>query len=145
MLIMEHLSRFKTASLVIKFLYSGYPKYCVTFLKPRHSVYNTRKSQADGVFLEVPHFAPLAYKSSKHFGLSFAYMLQRFGMICLMMYVQPLLSTHSERSSKSLCTSISSPNFSFSRFLSMALTPTMSQVNDYSFLLFLFGAPRVHL
>ena len=28
------------------------------FLKPRHSVYNTRKSQADGVFLEVPHFAP---------------------------------------------------------------------------------------
>ena len=34
-------------------------------------------------------------------------MLQRFGMICLMMFVQPLLSTHSERSSKSLCTSIS--------------------------------------
>ena len=27
-------------------------------------------------------------------------MLQRFGMICLMMYVQPLLSTYLERSSK---------------------------------------------
>ena len=30
-------------------------------------------SQADGVFLEVPHFALSVYKSSKHFGLSFAY------------------------------------------------------------------------
>ena len=69
----EHHSIFKTALLVYKFLHSGYPKYFVPFLKPRHSVYNTRKSQADGVFLGVPHFAPSVYKSSKHFGLSFAY------------------------------------------------------------------------
>ena len=48
-------------------------RYFAPFLKPRQSVYNTRKSQADGVFLEIPHFATSLYKSSKHFGLSFAY------------------------------------------------------------------------
>ena len=37
------------------------------------------------------------------------------------------------------------PIFCFSRFLSVVLALAMSQVNDYSFLLFLFGAPRVCL
>ena len=36
-------------------------------------VFITRKSQADGGFLGVPHFATSVYKSFKHFGLSFAY------------------------------------------------------------------------
>ena len=69
----EHRSIFKTALLVYKFLQSGYSKYFVPFLKPRHMVYNTHKSQADGVLLEVQHFATSVYKSTKHFGLSFAY------------------------------------------------------------------------
>ena len=56
-----------------EFLHSGYPKYFVPFLKPRHSIYYTRKSHSDGVFFEVSHFAPSIYKSSEHFGLSFAY------------------------------------------------------------------------
>ena len=56
-----------------KFLHSGYPKYFAHFLKCSHGVYNTLKSQADGVFLEASHFAPSVYKSSKHFGYSFAY------------------------------------------------------------------------
>ena len=34
----EHRFIFKTASLVYKFPHSGYPKYFVPFLKPRHSV-----------------------------------------------------------------------------------------------------------
>ena len=63
---------FETALLMYKFLHSDYPKYFVSCLKPRHSVYNTQ-SQADGVFLDVPHFATSVYKSIKHFGLSFAY------------------------------------------------------------------------
>ena len=46
----EHHSIFKTALLVYKFLHCGYPKYFAPFLKPRQSVYNTRKSQAGGVF-----------------------------------------------------------------------------------------------
>ena len=71
-------------------------------------------------------------------------MLQRFGIICLMMYIQPLPSTHSERSSKPISLhKYTHPNFCFSQFLSMVPTPAMSQVNDYSVLLFLFGAPRV--
>ena len=69
----EYRSIFKTALLVYKILYCGYPKYFAPFLKPRQSSYNTHKSQADGVFLEVPHFATSIYKSSEHFGLSFAY------------------------------------------------------------------------
>ena len=69
----EHHSIFKTALLVDKFLHRAYPKYFAPFLKPRHIVCNTCKSQADGVFLQVPHFAPSVYKSSKHLGLSFAY------------------------------------------------------------------------
>ena len=37
------------------------------------------------------------------------------------------------------------PNFCFPWYLSMVLTLAMSEVNDYSSLLFLFGAPRVCL
>ena len=69
----EHHSIFKTALLVYKFRNSSYTKYFAPFLKPRHSVYNTCKSQADGVFLEVSHFATSVYKSTKYFCLSFAY------------------------------------------------------------------------
>ena len=69
----DHRSIFKTALLVYKFLNCGHPKYFAPFLKHRQRVYNTHKSQADGVFLYIPHFATSIYKSSKHFGLSFAY------------------------------------------------------------------------
>ena len=36
-------------------------------------MYSTHRSLADGVVLEVPHFAPSVDKSTKYFGLSFAY------------------------------------------------------------------------
>ena len=66
----KYCSIFKTAVLVYKFLHSGNPKYFESFLIPRHSAYNTRRSQSDGMFLEVPIFASV-FKSQKHFGLSF--------------------------------------------------------------------------
>ena len=50
----KYRSIFKTAMLVYKFLHSGNPKYFEPFLIPRHSAYNTRQSQSDGMFLEVP-------------------------------------------------------------------------------------------
>ena len=59
------------ALLVYKFLHSGHPKYFELFLKPKESVYRTRRSQSDGVLLKVPHIASI-YKSQKDFGLSFA-------------------------------------------------------------------------
>ena len=55
----KYCSIFKTAMLVYKFLHSGNPKYSEPFLIPKHSAYNTRQSQSDGMFLEVPHFAPV--------------------------------------------------------------------------------------
>ena len=71
--------------------------------------------------------------------------LQRFGMICLMMYVRPLLSTHSEGSSKPISSHKHiRPDFSSPSFVSVALTLAMSQVYDYRFLL-LFGVPGVCL
>ena len=136
----EQRSIFKTALLAYKFLNCGQPRYFAPFLKPRQSVYNTRKSQADGVFLEIPHFATSLYKSSKHFGLSFAYDAPKIWDV-----VRPLLSTHSEGSSKPISShKHTHPDFCFPSFLSVALTLAMSQVYDYSFLL-LFGAPRVCL
>ena len=56
-LLIEYRSIFKTAVFVYKFLQSGNPKYFEPFLMPRHSAYNTHRSQSDGMFLEVPHFA----------------------------------------------------------------------------------------
>ena len=53
----KYRSIFKTAMLVYKFLHSCNPKYFEPFLIPRHSAYNTRRSQSDGMFFEVPHFA----------------------------------------------------------------------------------------
>ena len=132
----EHSSIFETALLVYKFLNCCYPKYFAPFLKPRQSVYNTSKNQADGVFLEVPTL-PLQYIILLSILASVLLMtLQRFGMICLMMYVRPLLCTRSEGSSKpiSLHKPIH-PNFCFPWFLSVALTLAMSQVYDNSFLL----------
>ena len=108
--------------------------FFVPFLKPRNTVNNTCKNQADGVFLGVPHFATSVYKSTKHFDLSFGYDTPKIWNDLPDDERWPLLSTHSERSSNlTLCTSISTLNFCFSRFLAMALTPIMSRVNDYWF------------
>ena len=67
----KHLSVFKTALLVYKYLHSGYPKYFEPFLKARHSVHRTRRGQSDGMLVEIPHFAS-DISLKKHFGLSFA-------------------------------------------------------------------------
>ena len=102
---------FKTSLLMYKFLHSGYPKYFVCFLK--HV-----KSQPDGVFLDVQHFATSVY--TLHADVFW-----------------PLLSNHSERSSKPISSHKHiHPYFCFSWFLSAVLTPAVSEVNDYSFLLF---------
>ena len=92
-----HRSIFKVALLVYKFLHSGHPKYLEPFLKPRHSMYRTRRSQSQGVLLEVPHFASI-YKSKKQFGLSFAYDAPMIWNDLPDTYAQLNLSPHSGRS-----------------------------------------------
>ena len=109
----EHRSIFKTALLVYKFLNCGHPKYFAPFLEPRQSVYNTRKSQADDVFLEVPHFATSIYKSSKHFGLSFAYYAPK---IWNNLPDDVRLATRKEAQNLSLRTSISTLTFALPGF-----------------------------
>ena len=64
---------FKTALLVYKYLHTNCPKYFSPFLKVRQCAYNTRLSQSDGIVLNVPQYQPSIYKSTKQFGLSFAY------------------------------------------------------------------------
>ena len=64
---------FKTALLVYKYLHTNCPKYFSPFLKVRQCAYNTRLSQSDGIILHVPQYQPSIYKSTKQFGLSFAY------------------------------------------------------------------------
>ena len=71
-------------------------------------------------------------------------MLQRCGMICLMMCHWPLLSTHSERTPQPISLyKHTHPNFCFSQYLSMTLTCAMVQVNYYSSLLFLCTIPII--
>ena len=64
------------------------------------------------------HTLPLQYISPLSILVSaLLMMLQRFGMICLMMYIRPLLSIRSEKSSKPMSWHKHiHPNFSFSRF-----------------------------
>ena len=69
----RHRCIFKTALLVYKYLHTNCPKYFSPFLKVRQCAYNTRLSQSDGIILHVPQYQPSIYKSTKQFGLSFAY------------------------------------------------------------------------
>ena len=143
---LEHCSIFKTALLVYKFLHSSYLKYFEPFLNPDKVSITRAKAKLMVCSLRSPTLPLQCLSLLSILASALLMMLQRFGMICLMIYVRPLLSTHSEGSSKpiSLHKHIH-PNFCFPWFLSLALTLAMSQVYDYNFLLFLFGAPRVCL
>ena len=67
----EQRSKFKTMTLVYKFLHTGVPKYFEPYISPQQSIYNTRRSQSQGSFLIVPKFHYSRHKSAKQFGHSF--------------------------------------------------------------------------
>ena len=69
----EHRSVFKTATLVYKFLHTGFPKYFAPYISSYSSSYSTRRSQSGGNFLVIPKFQPSIHKSVKQFGHSFAF------------------------------------------------------------------------
>ena len=64
-------SEFKLATLVYKFIHTGFPKYFAPYLSTYHNTYNTRRSQSVANFLNVPK--PKIHKSTKQFGFSFAF------------------------------------------------------------------------
>ena len=66
-------SEFKLATLVCKFIHTGFPKYFAPYLSTYHNTYNTRCSQSVANFLNVPKFQPKIHKSTKQFGFSFAF------------------------------------------------------------------------
>ena len=66
-------SEFKLATLVYKFIHTGFPKYFAPYLSTYHNTYNTRCSQSVANFLNVPKFQPKIHKSTKQFGFSFAF------------------------------------------------------------------------
>ena len=61
------------ATLVYKFIHTGFPKYFAPYLSTYHNTYNTRRSQSVTNFLNVPKFQPTIDKSTKQFGFSFAF------------------------------------------------------------------------
>ena len=125
-------SSFKTAMLGFKFLHRGNPKYFEPFLIPRHSAYNTRRSQSDGMFLEVPHFASV-FTSRKHFGLSFVYDAPMiWNDLPDKVHSANSLASFRSRLKSYLFGKAYSPSFfNSSPFLSSVLTPAMSLAYEY--------------
>ena len=94
---------FKTATLVYKFLHSGSPSYFEPFLSFSSCPYSTRHSHPDRQYLTVPPFHSSVFKSAKHFGHSFAFVLLRSGMTSLKMFAVQHQLPPSERSLKLTC------------------------------------------
>ena len=66
-------SEFKLATLVYKFIHTGFPKYFAPYLSTYYTTYNTRHSQSVANFLNVPKFQSTIHKSIKQFDFSFAF------------------------------------------------------------------------
>ena len=66
-------SEFKLATLVYKFIHTGFPKYFAPYLSTYHNTYNTRCSQSVANFLNIPKLQPKIHKSTKQFGFSFTF------------------------------------------------------------------------
>ena len=64
---------FKTATLVYKYLHTGFPRYFAPYLSSYSSSYSTRCRQSGGNFLVIPKFYSSVHKSVKQFGNSFAF------------------------------------------------------------------------
>ena len=99
-------SEFKLATLVCKYIHTGFPKYFAPYLSTYHTTYNTRRSQSVANFLNVPKFQPTIHKSTKQFGFPL------FGIHFLKTFVHHPLLPLLERSSKPISTHILLSSFS---------------------------------
>ena len=61
----EQRAAFKTATLVYRYLHTGFAKYFAPNLSSNSSSYSTRRSQSGGNFLVIPKFCPSVHKSVK--------------------------------------------------------------------------------
>ena len=69
----EHGSIFKTATLVYKFLHTGFPKYCAPYISSYSSSYSTRLRVVVISLSFLVKFQPSVVKSIKQFSYSFAF------------------------------------------------------------------------
>ena len=95
----QHRSVFKTATLVYKFLHTGFPKYFAPYISSYSSFYNTRRSQSV-ISLSFPSFNPQSINLSNNLVIVLLSMLPLSGMLFLMRFVRPPLLTPSENGSK---------------------------------------------
>ena len=82
-LLVEQCTVFKTATLVYKFLHTGFPRYFAPYLSSYSSSYSTRRSQSGGNFLVTPKFINL----SNSLVIVLFLMLPVFGMLFQMRFV----------------------------------------------------------
>ena len=93
-------SEFKLATLVYKFIHTGFPKYFAPYL----STYNTRRSQSVANFLNVPKFQPKIHNPLSSLVSASPLMLPLFGIHFLKTFVHHPLLPLLERSSKPIST-----------------------------------------
>ena len=66
-------SEFKLATVVYKFIHTGFPKYFAPYLSTYRTTYNTRRSHSVANFLNLQKFQPTIHKSTKQFGFGLAF------------------------------------------------------------------------
>ena len=69
----KHRIRFKTASIIFKFLHTGTPAYFSPHLTRYTCAVNTRRSSPDNLYLHVPGYRATINKSKVHFQNCFSY------------------------------------------------------------------------
>ena len=95
----EHHSVLKTATLVYKFLHTGFPKYFAPYIYSNSSFYSTRCSQSGVISLSFPSFNPQSINPSKSLVIVLLLMLPLFGMLFLRRFMRPPLWPPSENAS----------------------------------------------
>ena len=97
-------SEFKLATLVYKFIHTGFPKYFAPYLSTYHNTYNTRRSQSVANFLNGPKFQPKIHKFTNSLVSVLPLMLPLFGIHFLKTFVLHPLLPLLEPSSKPIST-----------------------------------------
>ena len=95
-------SEFKLATLVYRFIHTGFPKYFAPYLSTYHNTYNTRRSVAN--FLNVPKFQPKFTSPLNSLVSVFLLMLPLFGIHSLKTFMHHPLLPLLERNSKPIST-----------------------------------------
>ena len=97
-------SEFKLATLVYKFIHTGFPKYFAPYLSTYHNTYNTRRSQSVANFLMFQSFNLKFTSPLNSFVSVLLLMLPLFGIHSLKTFVHHPLLPLLERNSKPIST-----------------------------------------